>query len=153
MDAKQLIDRLADSPLVRSEISMQMQMGFPWLSMQGGELCISFKPHREDYDGGKIRYYAPQYEAAWAYPFVHVTLFRDLAYASEAPDLSFPMAEIDAKWMLGIGKAYLQELYDACTKALTFREENGTITDVVLHRYQELYRKTAVRMGLETIYF
>lgn len=152
MDAKQLMDRLADSYLVQNEIALQMQLGFPWLSRQGGELCISFKPHREDFDGGKIRVYAPQYEAAWVYPFAHVTHFRDLAYAENAPNLSTPLAEIDAKWMLSIGKAYLRDLYDACTKVLTFREENGTVTDTVLRRYQEQYRKTAAHMGLEKLY-
>lgn len=153
MDARQLIDRLADTALVRDEIAMQVQLGLPWLSLRGGELCISFKPHREDFDGGTIRCYAPQYEAAWVYPFVHAVLFRDLAYSDEAPDLSAPLAELDAQWMLSIGKAYLQEVYDACTRVLTFREENGAVTDVVLRRYQELYRKTAARMGLEALYF
>lgn len=153
MDANQLIDRLADTPLVRDEIAMQMQLGLPWLFMQGRELCISFNPHREDFYDGMIRCYAPQYEAAWVYPFVHVVRFQDLAYADQTPNLSAPLAELDAQWMLSIGKAYLQELYDACTKVLTFREENGTVTDVVLHRYQELYRKTVARMGLEALYF
>lgn len=153
MDAKQLMDRLADSPLVRNEIALQMQMGFPWLSWQGGELSISFKPHREDFDSGVIRVYAPQYEAAWVYPFAHVTHFCDLAYTENTPDLSAPLAELDAQWMLSIGKAYLQELYEACTHVLTFREEHGMVTDVVLRRYQELYRKTAVHLGLEALYF
>lgn len=152
MEAKQVIDQLANTSLVRGEIAMQMQLGLPWLSMRSGELCISFKPHREDFDGSTIRCYPPQYEIAWVYPFVHVTLFRDLAYTDEGPDLSAPLAELDAQWMLSIGKAYLQELYDACTHVLTFREENGTVTNVVLHRYQELYHKTAVRMGLEALY-
>lgn len=152
MDAKQLMDRLADSPLVRNEIALQMQLGFPWLSRQGGELCVSFKPHREDFDSGVIRVYAPQYEVAWVYPFAHITHFRDLAYTANTPDLSAPLAEIDAKWMLSIGKAYLQELYDACTKVLTFWEENGTVTDTVLRRYQEQYRKAAAHMGLEKLY-
>ncbi len=153
MDARQLIDRLSDTDLVRNEIAMQAQLGLPWLSLRGGELCISFKPHREDYDGSVIRCYAPQYEVAWVYPFVHAVLFWDLAYSEEAPNLSAPVAELDAQWMLSIGKAYLQEVYDACTRVLTFREENGTVTDVVLHRYQELYQKTAARMGLEGLYF
>lgn len=153
MDAKQLMNRLADTPLVRNEIAMQMQLGFPWLSMQSGELCISFKPHQEDFDGGTIRCYAPQYEAAWVYPFVHVVRFQDLAYADQTPDLSAPLVELDAQWMLSIGKAYLQELYEACTHVLTFREEHGMVTDVVLRRYQELYCKTAVHLGLEALYF
>lgn len=152
MDAKQLIDRLSDSHLVQNEIALQMQLGIPWLSQRGGELCVSFKPHREDFDSGVIRIYAPQYEVAWVYPFAHVTHFCDLTYTENTPDLSTPLAEIDAKWMLSIGKAYLQELYDACTKVLTFREENGTVTDTMLRRYQEQYRKAAAHMGLEKLY-
>ncbi len=152
MDARKLMDDLADTALVRDEIAMQVQLGLPWLSMRGGELCVSFKPHREDYNGGKIRYYAPQYEAAWTYPFVHAVLFRDLAYSDEAPDLSAPLAELDGQWMLRIGAAYLDELYNACSRVLTFREENGMVTDVVLRRYQEIYRKTAANMGLEALY-
>lgn len=152
MDIKKLLDQLADTPIVQNEIALQMQLGLPWLSRLGGELCISFKPHREDFDSGIIRVYAPQYEVSWVYPFVHMTHFRDLAYAEHSPDLSDPLAEMDAKWMLSIGKAYLQELYDACTKVLTFREENETVADIVLHRYQEQYRKTVAHLGLERLY-
>lgn len=152
MDARKLIDRLADTALVRDEIAMQVQLGLPWLDKRGGELCISFKLHREDYDSGMIRCYAPQYEAVWVYPFVHAVLFRDLAYSDEPPELSAPLAELDGKWLLGIGAAYLDELYDVCSQVLTFREENGTVTDVVLRRYQELYRKTAICMRLQALY-
>lgn len=152
MDVKTLLDQLADTPIVQNEIALQMQLGFPWLSQQNGELCISFKPHREDFDNGKIRIYAPQYEVTWVYPFVHMIYFRDLAYADNSPNIAVPLAEINAKWMLSIGKAYLQELYDACTKVLTFRKKNGTVTSTVLHRYQEQYRKTVIHVGLEKLY-
>ena len=151
MDAVALVNRLSNSPIVQSEISLQMQLGLPWLSIKSGELCIHFQPHREEYRDGKMQFFAPLYEIEWVYPFEHVTLFRNLKYGNQI-DTEAPVYEVNGDWVLGIGKYYTKELYEECSKVLTFREKNGTVNDIVISKYQDLYRKTAERLGLQKLY-
>lgn len=151
MDAKTLIDRLYASQLMRNELPMQMQLGLPFLEEKGGELCIRFRPHREEFLNGTIAIFPQIYEVAWVYPFEHIILFRNLLYEQKI-DTKTPICSRNGDWMLGIGKHYLNELYEACGEVLSFREETGTINSAVLGKYQEIYRKTVARLGLEQLY-
>lgn len=151
MDAAELVKKLSSSPIVQSEVSMQMQLGLPWLEIKNGELCIRFQPHREEYRGGKLQFFAPMYEIEWVYPFAHIILFRNLNYEDRI-DTETPLHEVSGDWMLGIGKHYTKELYKACSEALSFREKNGTVNDTVVSKYQDLYRKAVERLGLEKLY-
>ena len=151
MDAVELVNRLSNSPIVQSEISLQMQLGLPWLSIKGGELCIRFQPHREEYRGGKMQFFAPMYEIEWVYPFEHVILFRNLKYENSI-DTNTPVYEVGGDWVLGIGKYYTKELYQECSEVLIFRERNGMVNEVVISKYQNLYRKAVKQLGLEQLY-
>ena len=152
MDAVELVNRLSNSPIVQSEVSLQMQLGLPWLSIKNGELCIRFQPHREEFRDGKMQFFAPLYEIEWVYPFAHVVLFRNLLYAGDPVNTSEPVHEAGGDWVLGIGKYYTKELYEECSKVLSFREKNGTVNDTVVSKYQDLYRKAVERLGLEKLY-
>lgn len=151
MDAAELVKKLSNSPIIQSEVSMQMQLGLPWLEMKNGELCIRFRPHREEYRDGKMQFFAPIYEIEWVYPFAHVILFRNLKYEDRI-DTETSLHEVDGKWMLGIGKHYTKELYKACSEALSYREKNGIVNDAVVSKYQDQYRKAVGRLGLEKLY-
>lgn len=154
MDALELVNKLSQSPMVQSEVSLQMQLGLPWLSIKNGELCVRFLPHREEFRDGKMQFFAPQYEIEWVYPFTHVILFRNLKYENhDNPiDTSIPVHEAGKDWVLGIGKYYTKELYEECSKVLSFREKNGTVNDTVVSKYQNLYQKTVKQFGLEKLY-
>lgn len=151
MDAVELVNKLSNSPIVQSEVSLQMQLGLPWLSIKNGELCVRFQPHREEYRDGKIQFFAPLYEIEWVYPFAHIILFRNLKYEDQI-DTEMPLYEVNGDWMLGIGKYYTKELYKECSEVLTFRERHGTVNDVVISKYQNLYREAIKRLGLQKLY-
>lgn len=151
MNAEELVKKLSNSPIVRSEVSMQMQLGLPWLEMKNGELCIRFRPHKEEYRNGKMRFFAPLYEIEWVYPFEHVILFRNLTYEDRI-DTKTPLHEVGGDWVLGIGKHYTKELYEGCSEVLSFREKNGRVNDIVISKYQNLYRKSVERLELQKLY-
>lgn len=151
MDALELVSKLSNSPIVRSEISLQMQLGLPYLEMKNNELCIRFQPHREEYKDGKMQFFMPLYEIAWVYPFEHVICFRNMVYEKEI-DVTMPVHEANGEWVLGIGKYYMKELYKECSGVLSFREQNGTVNEMIVSKYQNLYQKTVERLGLQKLY-
>lgn len=151
MDAEELVKKLSNSPIVQSEVSMQMQLGLPWLEIKNSELCVYFRPHKEEYRNGKIQFFAPLYEIEWVYPFAHMILFRNLKFEDRI-DAETPLYEVSGDWVLGIGRYYTKELYKECSEALSFREKNGTVNDIVISKYQAMYRKTVERLGLQKLY-
>lgn len=151
MDAAEVIKNLAQSHIVQSEISMQMQLGLPYLEKRNGRLCISFKPHREKYDNGNIEVFAQQYEISWAYPFAHIASYRNLSLC-RSMDVSHPIAVISGRKMLSAGKYAIGELYRECSRVLSFQEKEGGVSDVMVKNYQKKYRQTAEMLGLSVLY-
>lgn len=151
MNAENLLNKLSASPFVRAELPLSMQLGLPYLDKRNGELCISFRPHREEVINGQLALFPQIFELAWVYPFEHPILFRNLLYEKDI-DTQKPVCSCRCDWLLGIGKYSMTSLYDACSEVLSFREESGTINDAVLGRYQELYRKTVQRLKMEQFY-
>ncbi len=151
MDAKELVKKLAQHPLVKSDMPLQVQLGLPYLELRGGKLCISFKPHRELCADGKIAFYPQQYEIAWAYPFEKVIRFTNLAYEKKI-DASEPVGCISLDRMAGGGRYLLEELYSECSRVITFREKEGKVSDVMLKKYQRLYYETAGQLRLSALY-
>lgn len=151
MDARLLIKELSLSQFVQMEIPLSMQLGLPYLELKQGELCISFRPHREEIVDGKFTLFPQIYELTWIYPFKHIILFRNLLYEAWK-DTCSPVCSCSSDWLLGIGKYSLDGLYDACSEVLMFREETGTINEAVVGRYQEIYRKTIQRLGMDQFY-
>lgn len=151
MDAKELVKKLAQHPLAKSDMPLQVQLGLPYLEKRGGKLCISFKPHRELCVDGKIAFYPQQYEIAWAYPFEKVIHFSNLSYEKEI-DASKPVACVSLDRMAGGGKYLLEELYSGCSRVITFWEQEGKVSDVMLRKYQRLYYETAGQLGLSALY-
>ena len=151
MDAVKLINELNKHPLVHSDIPMQMQLGIPYLEKSQGRLIMGFAPHREEYSDGMIEIYPKQYELKFIYPFQQVVYFSNLLYESDI-DVSKPIHSIDAKWMINSGKDILNRLYDACSRVISFQEENGTVSDDCVAEYQQLYKETAKNLGLLDLY-
>ena len=146
MESRQLMKDLAVHPLVRSQMAMQMQLGLPYLEKRNGELFLRFLPHKEELQGETLLYYAPQYELEFIYPFQKVTYFRNNLSGE------VPLAQIDALWLAENGKLILDELYNALSRVLTFREEDGQVSELSVSKYQQAYWMCVKRLGLEALY-
>lgn len=151
MDAKEIVKTLALHPVVFSDMSMQMQLGLPYLEKKKGKLCISFKPHKEMLHDDKILFFAPQYELAWVYPFNKLIHFDNLLYSSSV-NVSIPVAETKIDDYAKLAPYVSDELYNECSRLLSAYEEEGTVSDVAVRRYQCAYYDTVQELGLEAVY-
>lgn len=147
----ELVSRLAQSPVVRSEIPMVMQLGFPYPEKRGEKLIVRFMAHEERYNTERIEFYSPKYELAWIYPFEHLVLFRDLSLESN-PGGAAPIQTVSIVRMLSVGKLGIEELFRACDQILDEIEQNGKISDFILHRYQKQFFDLAAMLGLQMLY-
>lgn len=151
MDSLKVIREILSNPMLKSNMSLQMQLGLPYLEKKRDKLCMSFKPHMEKLVDGKVAYYAPRYSLALVYPFKKIVKFLDLSYEM-AVDTSAPVAEIDAGELASTGAACMNELYDACTRVLEFQEQDGKVSDMSIQKYQRAYYDTALKLGLTALY-
>ena len=126
-------------------------MGIPYLEKRNDKLCIFFKPHKELYKNGVYEFYAPQYTVAWVYPFKHLVQFENLLY-SEHLVCSEPVKQISGTLYLKKSRYILNELYQECSKVLSFQERDGKVSDVSLKKYQTKYWDTVCELGLNDIY-
>lgn len=150
MDAIMLIKKLAQSAFVQSEVSMQMQLGLPWLKKQGERLLICFRPHIEEYRNGNLEIYGHQYEVAWVYPFVHLAYFRNLAvegYASRQILYTIPGDKL-----LEYNQYLMRDIYADCTRMLDYMEQDGQVSDLMVRKYQQSFLEKVDRLGLSALY-
>lgn len=151
MDAVKLIDKLSKSPVVKNEMALEMQLGLPFIEKQNGRLFISFKPHKEVFSNGKMEYFLPDYEISFAYPFTHISYFKDLGiYKTE--ENKKPVCEVSEKTLFSKGRYLFGELYNECSRVLTMFEEKGNVSDLTLKKYKELFEETVVTLGIQKIY-
>ena len=151
MDALELINKLSAHPAVEENMSLQAQLGLPWLEKRNGRLCVCFRAHREDYRDGHIDFYAPQYDLVWTYPGLHLVFFENRLYRN-APDLTAPVCSLPAQRFAGRGRYLLSELYDQCSRILELQDRDGTVSEVTLHRYQQTFFETVRELELTDIY-
>lgn len=151
MDTKVLVKKLAQHPLVKSDMPLQVQLGLPYLEKKNGKLCISFKPHRELCVEGKIEFYPQQYEITWVYPFEKVIHFSNLNYEKKI-DVTGPIARIELQWMAGAGRYVLEELYSECSRVIDCWQQEGDVSYIILKKYQRLYYETAAQLNLSALY-
>lgn len=151
MNTDKLLRKMSKHPLIRSDISLQVQFGLPLLEKRNECLCMSFKPHKEILENGKLFVYPQQYEVEFIYPFNHIIKFNNLIYYQKI-DLSKPISFIDPQWMATKGKYILNELYNACDRVLKFQEQDGKVSDLSISKYQKIYYDTAESLGLLELY-
>lgn len=151
MNALELMNQLTAHPVVEESMSLQAQLGLPWLEMRNGRLCIRFRAHREDFRDGCIDCYAPQYDLVWTYPGLHLVFFENHLFSS-APDLSAPVCTFSAQRFAERGKYLLSDLYDQCSRVLELQDRDGTVSDVTLRRYQQTFLETVRELGLTAVY-
>ena len=151
MDAKEVIKKLSQHPVVTNDMAMQIQLGLPYLEKRNGKLCISFEPHVERLNGEKIDFYKPQYSIAWVYPFDRLIFFQNLSY-SDNIGLTEPVVSISLKDYSRHGVYMVEQLYEKCTRVLTFQEKDGKVSDLSLKKYQQAFNEVVRDLGLEAVY-
>lgn len=151
MDAKEVVKKLSQHPVVTNDMSMQIQLGLPYLERRNGKLCISFKPHIERLDRDNIEFFSPVYEIAWVYPFEHLIAFENLTY-SQNIDLTAPVTKISLKNYGSHGVYMVEHLYEKCTRVLSFQEKDGNVSDLSIKKYQQAYCEVVRDLELEAVY-
>lgn len=151
MDSLKIIEKINANTIVKTNMSMQMQLGFPYLEKIGQYLCMSFKPHMEMPSGNKIEYYRPRYELKLVYPFDKIIKFEDLSFR-DTDTIEKPVASISISELVSDGKVAMNELYEACTRVLDFQEEDGRVSDVSIKIYQKKYFEVIDQLGLSAVY-
>lgn len=151
MDSLKIIEQINSNPIVKMNMSMQMQLGFPYLEKIGKYLCMSFKPHMEMPAGDEIKYYTPQYDLKLVYPFQKIIKFEDLSFTENGIE-NKPVAGVKISSLVSDGKAAMDELYEACTRVLNFQKEDGKVSDTSIKKYQQKYYEIVNRMGLSAVY-
>lgn len=151
MDALELVKKLSAHRIVEENMSMQVQLGLPYLEKRNGKLCIRFLAHREDYRDGEITFYAPQYIVAWVYPFHQLISFENCLYYGK-PELSEPVCVLSAGRFAGRGRYILLDLYEQCSRVLSMQERDGTVSEVTLDRYRKAFYEEVRELGLTKVY-
>ena len=120
MNSLKIIKEIVSNTTLKENMSLQMQLGLPFLDKKNNRLCMSFKPHLEKYADGNIEYYAPQYDLELVYPFKKIIKFINLSYEMTV-DTVVPVAKVDAKELSSVGVGYMNELMMLVPVSLNFR--------------------------------
>ena len=80
MDAIDVVKQISRHYIVQSQMSMNMQLGLPYLCRKNNKLCMCFKPHKEVYKEGYVEFYPQQYILEFVYPFEHVINFQNIMF-------------------------------------------------------------------------
>ena len=150
MDSVQIVKKISSHYLVTHDMPLQIQLGFPYLEKKNGMLYMSFKAHKEVYRAGSIDFYMPQFELVLSFPFEHVVSFKMLETESNMPFEA--VASVVEKQMLSTGQYLIKELYNSCSRVLTFWEETGGVSDLIIAKYQEQYKETVNALNLQKVY-
>lgn len=143
-------------PLIMGEMGIQMQLGLPWLYRHSQDLCLCYKPHREVYQDDKLWIYGAQYELCLVYPSRHIIRFVNLYYERGCRKTE-PVCGIKGQWMMKEGRQYLDKLYMECSRVLQVwtdgdEGEERASKEAAILQYQSLFKETAERLGLLTLY-
>ncbi len=106
---------------------------------------MSFKPHREEYQDGKVIYYPQQFELSFVYPFKRLVCFRNLMFEREI-DITEPVCSVEAAWLTERGAELMKELYAACDRVLSFQEQDGRVSDMSVGKYQKAYQEAVEKL-------
>lgn len=152
MDSLKFIEDLSRHAVVRNDMDICMQLGFPLLQKKGDILLVSFKAHKQASHNGAMEYYEPVYEITWAYPSGKLVYFKDL-YLESDRDFKKPLHTIDGKILSSKAKYLYNEIYDECTRCFDFWDKNGTLSDLTVKKYNSMLQQNIKQLGLDCIYF
>ena len=151
MDAVDVIKRISNHVIVKSSMSMQMQLGLPYLCKKNNKLCMCLKPHKEVYKEGYIEFYPQQYILELVYPFEQVIHFQNIMFETKI-NVSEPIIRLSANKMIGAGSYLIGELYQECSRVLDEMKKNGCVSDLSLEYYRKAYYNTINHLGLTSSY-
>lgn len=152
MNALKFIEELSRHPVVRNDMDICMQLGFPSIEKKGETLLVSFKAHKQASLNGNMEYYEPVYEITWSYPSGKLVHFKDLYYEGEC-DSKTPLHTIDGRLLSTKGKYLYNEIYNECTRCFDLWDKNGTLSDLTVEKYNCVLKQNIIQLGLDCIYF
>lgn len=151
MDAIDVMKQISRHYIVQSQMSMNMQLGLPYLCRKNNKLCMCFKPHKEVYKEGYVEFYPQQYILEFVYPFEHVINFQNIMFEKHI-NIFEPVVCLTINKMTGAGSYLIGELYNECSRVLNEMEKNGTVSDLSLEYCQKAYFNTVKQLGLTPLY-
>ena len=80
--------------------------------------------------------------------------FDMISVGSKLSDVQMidPVAEIPLDDYSRHGIYVVAQLYEKCTRVLTFQEQDGMVSDLSLRKYQQAYYEAVRDLGLEAVY-
>ncbi len=152
MDALKFTEELSRHPVVKNDMDIRMQLGFPFLEKKGDSLLVFFKAHEETFRDGNMEYYEPVYEISWSYPSKRLVYFKDLYLESDC-NFKNPLHTVDGKTLSSKAKYLYNEIYDECTRCFDLWDKNGTLSDLTVQKYNSMLQQNVKQLGLDCIYF
>lgn len=138
--------QLLEHPLFAWQISPGLQLGLPWLELEGERLVLGYSLHRQCYREGKLWFYPVQWEIRTPWPFRQISFLaqKDLPGGG-------PICHIAAETMLSQGKSLLRELYSSADRLIALWSEGSVRPKDVLD-YQHQWRSVVKELGLDAVY-
>ena len=142
---------LLSHPVIRSEVAVEMQMGFPFLYQDQGKLCLRYLPHREVVEDGRLVFYAPAYRLEMCYPFKHFMGFVNYALSGNVHG-GEGIAEVALDWMLENARRDVEQLYGSCDAVLDEQVRLGGVRPETMDMHHQAFEACVEKMGLRGIY-
>lgn len=146
MNLNSVEKQLLAHPLFEGQISLQLQLGLPWLQQEEDRLVLGYCLHRQCYAENNLWFYPVQWEIKMPYPFRQIIYLAQKSRTGETP-----VCHIAGETMLTLGKSLLQELYASADRLIALWAE-GKARQEDIADYQCRYRDTVKQLGLDAIY-
>lgn len=151
MNTKEAMRLIAAHPVMRGDVSMQMQPGLPWFEKKQGKLCLRLRLHRQELVKDNVVFYTPGYEVTFVYPFEHIISFKNLRYEPGAePDSA--ACTLQQELMLSYYRSAALELYETGDLLLDLQEKDGSVSDAAVAHYQQMFTSAVQRLKMEALY-
>lgn len=150
MNTAQMYEVLYRHP-VGCEIGAEMQPGFPFYEVQEGTLCVQLFLHREMVRRDEMDFYAPAYRMKFAYPFMHLCSFENLALnGTGVPGHLVQTGKGES--FLKQYAAFMTEIFKMSDCLLEETEKQGYPSEKTLEQYQKTLRQGIRTLKLADVY-
>ncbi len=140
--------RIAEHPILRKEIPIAFQLGFPQLEIKQGRLCVRYLLHKIEKQKDMLLLYPPQFELLLSYPFCRIVRFVNYTYErgieGKNPLLALPWAGSGEKNKLAA------QLLQECAASLEKWEKANA--PEVAGEYQSKFWEITEKLGVFPLY-
>lgn len=150
MNTAQMLELLYSHP-VGCEIGAEMHPGFPFYEVQDGTLYVQLLPHREIAFKDKTDFYAPAYRMRFAYPFVHLSSFENLALDRVGGSGRLVQTGKGEDFQKQYSEA-MAEIFKMSDHLLAETEKQGCPSEQTLEQYQQTLLQKIRTLKLADVY-